>query len=301
PKLLDFGIAKGLPGDVAAAGATAGAETQPGARLLTPEYASPEQVLGQTLTTASDVYSLGVLLFELVTGHRPYELDGLRPSQVEQLVCEEEPAPARQQAQARGVAPTWGDDLDVILAMALRKEPGRRYASAEQLAGDVDRYLRQLPVIARKDSVPYRAAKFVRRNRLGVATAALVLTVLLAAVAVTSHQARVAERERARAEAGLASAQQQRERAEEVAGFLVDLFEINDPGRARGETVTAREVLDQGAARIGWQLRDRPQLRTTLMTTIGRVYRQLGLLEASEGLLEEALEIRRRDFDEGAP
>ncbi|MEM8995032.1 MAG: serine/threonine-protein kinase [Acidobacteriota bacterium] len=309
PKLLDFGIAKGLPGDEPAGAGAApssvedrpGAETRPGARLLTPEYASPEQVLGQTLTTASDVYSLGVLLFELVTGHRPYDLEGLRPSEIERVVCEAEPAPARRQARDRGAAPTWGEDLDVILAKALRKEPERRYASAEQLAGDVDRYLRQLPVIARKDSLSYRARTFVRRNRFGVATAALVLAVLLSAVVVTRQQARVAERERARAEASLAAAQAQRERAEEVAGFLVDLFEINDPGRSRGETVTAREVLDQGAARIGWQLRERPQLRTTMMTTIGQVYRKLGLLEASEGLVEEALEIRRRDFDEGAP
>ncbi|MEO1365636.1 MAG: serine/threonine-protein kinase, partial [Acidobacteriota bacterium] len=303
PKLLDFGIAKDLPGDEPAVGDVtgAGAETRPGARLLTPEYASPEQVLGRTLTTASDVYSLGVLLFELVTGRRPYDLEGLRPSEVERVVCEVAPAPARQQARDRGVKTTWGEDLDVILAKALRKEPERRYASAEQLAGDVDRYLRQLPVIARRDSVAYRATTFVRRNRFGVATAALVLAVLLAAVVITRQQARVAERERARAEANLASAQAQRERAEEVAGFLVDLFEINDPGRSRGETVTAREVLDQGAARIGWQLRERPQLRTTMMTTIGRVYRKLGLLDASEGLVEEALEIRRRDFDEGAP
>ncbi|MEM1182283.1 MAG: serine/threonine-protein kinase [Acidobacteriota bacterium] len=304
PKLLDFGIAKGLAVDrhkVAGADSGGGAETLPGAGLLTPEYASPEQVLGQPLTTASDVYSLGALLYELVTGRRPYALEGLRPSQVEAVVCELVPPPARERAADGGLAPDWGGDLDLILAMALRKEPDRRYASVEQLAGDIDRYLREMPVIARRDSLPYRAVKFVRRNRLGVLVALTVLTILLGAVAVTSHQARVAERERARAEASLELAQEERERAEEVADFLVDLFEINDPGRARGESVTAREVLDQGARRLRWQLRNRPELRTLMLSTIGRVYRQIGLLDASETLIEETLSVRRRDLDADSP
>ncbi|MEM8933758.1 MAG: serine/threonine-protein kinase, partial [Acidobacteriota bacterium] len=288
PKLLDFGIAKVLHGDTPAVFATdTPTLTRPGTRLLTPEYASPEQVLGRPLTTASDVYSLGVLLFELLTGERPYRIDDPRPSEIERVVCGVEPERPRDVLWRRDERPLWGEDLDTIVAMALRKEPERRYASVEQLAEDLRRYSGDLPVLARRDSLGYRTTKFFRRHRVPVVAAALVLTTLLTAVVVTTFQARVAEHES--------------ERAEMVADFLVDLFEISDPSRSRGATVTAREVLDQGARRLGWQLRDRPLLRTTLMTTIGRVYRQLGLLDASDELLTEALDVRRRDLPEGAP
>ncbi|MEM8933230.1 MAG: serine/threonine-protein kinase, partial [Acidobacteriota bacterium] len=266
PKLLDFGIAKVLHGDapeVLADGART--LTRPGMRPLTPEYASPEQVLDQPLTTGSDVYSLGVLLYELITDERPYTIDDPRPTEIERIVCTVEPERPRVIARRRGERPAWGEDLDNIVAMALRKEPERRYASVEQLSEDLRRYLLDLPVLARRDSVGYRTVKFFRRHRVPVIAAALVLATLIAAVVVTSRQARVADRERQRAEANLAlaeeqrqSAEEQRRSAEEVADFLVELFEISDPSRSRGATVTAREVLDQGAKSLGWDLRDRP-------------------------------------------
>ncbi len=159
PKLLDFGIAKVLAGDEETTGAAAEPTAEPtltGARLLTPEWASPEQVRGEPLSTASDVYSLGLLLYLLATGERAYQVDPRRPAELERVVCEVEPRD-----------PGRGDDLDPVILTALRKEPARRYASAEQLGEDVRRYLENLPVLARKDTALYRAGKFVRRHRLG--------------------------------------------------------------------------------------------------------------------------------------
>jgi eukaryotic-like serine/threonine-protein kinase len=223
PKLLDFGIAKMLDPN-----AVAGAPepTMSMFRMLTPGYASPEQIKGEEITTASDVYSLGVLLFEMLTGHRPYQTSGRAPHEVSQAICEFQPerpstAVRRTQTQdasgkpvevsplpvsevregsAEKLSKRLRGDLDNIVLMALRKEPNRRYASVEQFATDIRHHLENLPVRASKDTLRYRATKFVRRHKVGVvATAAVVLT-LLAGMAITIHEARVARAERTRAE-----------------------------------------------------------------------------------------------------
>lgn len=298
PKLLDFGIAKVLDEDVDDAGPDQPVTlTGPGMRLLTPEYASPEQMLGQPLTTGSDVYSLGVLLHEMLVGNRPYEIDRQSPSQIEQVVCRQDPErPSQAHRRLLGSKAPWDPDLDNIVGMTLRKEPERRYASALQLSEDIRNYLEDLPVVARADSVGYRMGKFARRHRVAVSAAMIVLITLVTAVALTSHQAGVARQERARAEQSLVVAQQERAEAErerrrsdEVADFMIEIFEVSDPSKSRGDSVTAREVLDEGARRIRWQLQDNPTLRTTLMTTMGRVYRQLDLYDAAERLLEDAI------------
>jgi serine/threonine protein kinase len=229
-KLLDFGIAKVVSQGDSGAQSTA---TQLG--LMTPDYASPEQFRGETVTTATDVYSLGVVLYELLTDALPYDLTGLRLDQMLKVVCETEPTRPSQAAAGRATGasdlqtrPLTGDaddaaaaarpahtaisrpavrnpqslrgDLDNIVLKALRKEPERRYESVEQFAEDIRRHLEELPVSARPDTFAYRASKFVRRNRVGVVAASLVFLALVAGILGTGYQARVARRERARAE-----------------------------------------------------------------------------------------------------
>lgn len=216
PKLLDFGVAKLLRPD-ASAGVTV---TAAGVGPLTPEYASPEQVRGLPVTTATDVYALGAILFELLTGTRAQRIDTLTPQEIDRVVCETQPPRPSTLARAAG-KPRLNSDLDNIVAMAMRKERERRYSSVEQLGGDIRRYLEGRPVGARQDSLSYRAGKFVRRNRWGVAAAGLLLATLLGGVTVSVAQARraeaarqVAELRRQEAEALRKSAEAERARAE---------------------------------------------------------------------------------------
>lgn len=309
-KLLDFGIAKVLNPEMSGQPIN---PTLTAVRLMTPEYASPEQVRGQSVTTASDVYSLGVLLYELLTGHRPYQMTSRAPHEIMRVVCESEPTrPSTIIAQTRRVVAHDGSevvlkpetlsrkretepgklrreltgDLDNIVLMALRKEPQRRYGSVEQLSEDIRRHLEGLPVIAREDTFKYRAGKFVRRNKAAVTAAVLFAALLLIFLGTTLVQARRIARERDRAE-------RERVKAEQVSGFLVNLFRVNDPGAARGSQVTAREILDQGADKIRAELKDQPETQATLLHTIGQVYYSLGLYERSAALLEDALQQRR--------
>ena len=297
PKLLDFGIAKVLdqdPGDDTEPVAQSPELTVTGNLLLTPEFASPEQVRAEVLTTASDVYSLGVLLYILITGQPPYQLDRRRASEIERVVCGVEPE--RPSAVARrspeGAAPGWnprsgGDDLDNIVGMALRKEPERRYVSAAELSEDLRRYLQDLPVKARPDSFQYRMGKFVRRNRIPVAAACLVALTLAAAVLVTLWQARIAVHER--------------EKAEKVTEVLVETFDVSDPYHALGQTITAREILDRSALRIRRELPDNPELRSALLGTMGRVYKNLSLYDSAAELLDEAMLSGRQSLGEDHP
>jgi non-specific serine/threonine protein kinase/serine/threonine-protein kinase len=189
PKLVDFGIAKlltsGAEGDAAPA-----ATMVP---VMTPEYASPEQVKGLTVTTASDVYSLGVLLYELLAGRRPYEVQSQSLTAIVKAVCETEPVAPSEAAQGRNRATLRGD-LDTIALKALRKEPERRYQSARELSEDLRRHLEGRPVTARADTIGYRAGKFVRRNRVAVTAALLIAASLIGGIVTTTSQARLAER-----------------------------------------------------------------------------------------------------------
>ncbi len=304
PKLLDFGIAKVLVADpdttdtatatdTLATADLASTLTRPGARVLTPEYASPEQIEGRPLTTATDVYSLGVLLYLLISGERPYRFADPPWSDIERVVLETQPEPP----SARGGRERWRrrdqDDLDTVVLQALRKQPERRYASVEQLSEDLRCYLTGQPVSARKDTFGYRVRRFVARHRLPVATAALIFLTLISAVVATAWQAQVAREQRQLAE-------RQRTRAERVAGFLEGLFEDASPYKSLESNLSARQILARGAQRLSSELAADPELQSTLAATLGRVHREMNLFDEAEDLLQTALELRRKLDGEGA-
>ncbi len=287
-KLLDFGIAKLLaPG----AADFAAPPTRTALRLMTPEYASPEQVRGDAITTASDVYQLGLILFELVTGRRAHGVSGLSTADAERVVCET-PAPrpstsvvgsdtaaGRRRRELRG-------DLDNIIGMALAKEPDRRYGSMGELADDLTRYRQGRPVLARGRSWRYRAGKFLVRHRAPLAAAAVVLLALASIIAFYSLRL-AAERDRAQREAATATA---------VAEFVTGLFRSSDPQQGGGANLQAREILARGAARIDVDLAAQPDVRTRMMDVMGGIYRSLGLNQEAIPLLERALEARMTEL-----
>jgi serine/threonine-protein kinase len=300
-KLLDFGIAKLLVADGAADARTATVE-----RLMTPLYASPEQVRGEAISTATDVYALGVLLNDLLTGRDPYLLTTREPSEIVRAILEREPQPpsaavllgdeVADRAQARGsvvarLVRRLRGDLDTIVLTALQKEAGRRYGTAEQLEADVRRHLAGLPVTARPDSRLYRAQKFVRRNRIGVGLAAGVALLVLAFAVVTAVQS-----VRIRAQADRIAVE--RDRAEQVSTYLAGLFQTSDPFAGGGARLTARQILDSGATRIDRELASQPEARAQMLFEMGRAYFGLGVRDRARRFVETSLAIRRRTSSE---
>jgi len=316
-KLLDFGIVKLLPG---ASRETANL-TRTAQQVMTPAYASPEQVLGRPVTTSSDVYSLGIVLYELLTGHLPYRLRTSSPRELLEVVCEQEPtrpsaavgqtveeegpdgaprvllspkavATARQSSPER-LRRRLSGDLDLILLMTLRKEPERRYASVEALAEDIRRYLEGLPVSARDDSFGYRTGRFIRRHTLGVTVGAAIVLLLSAGLASTWIQMRVASSERDRAQA-------EAEKARAVTGFLQDMLASADPGEL-GRDVTVAEVLDQASLDLGPRLATAPDVEAAVRSTIGTTYRGLGRYEQAEIQHQLSLDLVRQVHGDDHP
>lgn len=313
PKLLDFGIAKML--DDRELMHTM-AVTQEDVRVMTPDHASPEQVRGDMISTASDIYVLGVLLYELLCGYKPFALHGKRLAELERAICEEfPPTPsavitvAARQADS-GIADVAAQrsisvaklrrelsgDLENIVTMAMRKEPERRYSSAEQMAGDVERYLQGLPVIARADSWGYRTGKFVRRHPLSVAASATFVAVLIGFTATVYLQSLRIEKARGVAEAQRMVAESERERAEAVSTFLIDSFKVVDPFTQGGNSISARQILDNGATRITHELSNQPAIKAAVLDTIGSAYLGLGLPDEAQPLIEQGLSVRRALF-----
>ncbi len=296
PKLLDFGIAKLL--DSASDGAATAAPLT--MRALTPEYASPEQVRGDPITTASDVYSLGVLLYELLAGRRPYDLDSRRPDDIVRAVCDTDPAPPSGAAigpAADSLRRRLRGDLDTIVLKAMQKDPRRRYGSPDQLSEDIRRHLDGRPVGARRDTVAYRAAKFVRRNRAGVATAVVVLASLVGGLATTMWQARVAQAQRARAERRFAEVRSL------ATSFLFELHDAiaNLPGSTPARSLLVRRALNSLDG-LAMEAQGDPTLQRDLAMAYERVGRVQGNsynsnLGDTKGALEsyrKSLEIRER-------
>jgi len=278
-KLLDFGIAKLLDPEQADED-TARTDLQ----ALTPEFAAPEQILGTPISTATDVYSLGVLLYRLLTGERPYDVRGKTPAEVERIVCVDMPprpsdrVPAALRRRIRG-------DLDLIIMTALQKTEQRRYQSPAALAEDLRRFQRGRAILARPDSASYRFRKFAGRHRAGVALATLVLFGLTAGASrerVLRHRAEVQARK----------AEVQARKASDVERFLVSVFDVADPDSWRepdGGRITARELLDRGATRVDSQLAGQPEVQAELRSVLGRVYTNLGLYDKAAPLLERSL------------
>jgi serine/threonine protein kinase/tetratricopeptide (TPR) repeat protein len=299
PKIIDFGIAKALDEPL-----TEGAELTGMRAIGTPAYMSPEALAGGgDADTRSDVYSLGVVLYELLVGVRPHQAGGgavvdqvevsaIRPEapRPSTRISSLDAATASQVAKRRGLDPAelakrvrW--DLDWIVMKAIADEPDRRYDSAAELAADILRHLRHEPVTATPPSLRYRAGKFVRRNRAAVAATVLVAVALILGIVGTSVGLVQARRQAERAD-------REAEAARQVSSFMTDLFEVSDPGEARGNEVTARELLDKGAERISSELADQPLLRARMMRSIGDVYGKLGLYQQASPLLEEAVALQ---------
>jgi serine/threonine-protein kinase len=311
PKLLDFGIAKILGADSSSPEPEATSTT---GRFLTPEYASPEQISGRAITTATDVYSLGVILYRLLTGRRPYDVARSSPGDVERTICETEPlkpstailqdlsAPgfigsagtvmtAEQVSRVRGETPRQlrkrlSGDLDTIVLKALRKEPGARYTSVEQLSDDIERHLLGLPVLARRPISAYRLAKFCRRHTAFVVGTAAVVFSLTAGLVGTIWQARAASAERDRS-------RQAQLKSERLSTFLQEMLASADPGR-EGRQVTVREVLDKAAAKLEEEPPGDPEWEAAMRITLGSTYQGLGLFEAAGLHLEQAIRLRER-------
>ena len=280
PKLLDFGIAKLLDPD----------DTEPltraEARIMTPEYASPEQLSGQPITTATDVYGLGMILYRLMADALPFDLGSRTSPEIRDIVCHTEPVLPSRAVAAAGQperASRLRGDLDNVIMMALRKDPQRRYATVKELADDIRNYRADQPVRARGDGWAYRTGKFLRRHRAAAAAVAVVVGAI-AAQTVFYTQRLAEERD---------TAVRERQVAENTTEFLVDLFEVSDPATARGETVTAREILDRGAVRIREELTDGDDVRARMLQTMGRVYERLGLYDDARELMEEAVLLNR--------
>ncbi|MEP6548006.1 MAG: serine/threonine-protein kinase [Gammaproteobacteria bacterium] len=307
PKLLDFGIAKLL--DERQAGNHTLAVTHADIRVMTPDHASPEQVKGQVITTSSDVYVLGVLLYKLLAGTGPFFIASMRLSEIERAICEKDPPlpssavstdateEAISIAEARGVSAKRlrriiRGDLDNIVLMAMRKEPGRRYSSSQQMASDIQRYLEGKPVIARRDTMSYRTTKFVRRHWLPVAASVSVVFLILAFATTTYIQSVRIAAERDRVAEQRSVAERERSRAEEVSSFLVNLFKLSDPEENRGNQVTARELLDSGAKRLQAELKDQPETKAALLSTVGAVYDSLGQYQDALPILKESLQLQ---------
>ena len=277
-KLLDFGVAKLLetPEDEGL--------TQTGGAPHTPQYAAPEQLVGGAITTATDVYALGLILYELLTDHRAYELAGLAPADLRPLVATTMPDRPSTRVGDTSLARTLRGDLDTIVLKAIAKEPERRYASAEALAADIQRYLDGLPIHARPDAVSYRVGKFCRRHLGGVVAASIALVAVLGGAGVALWQAQEARAEAAKADA--------------VSTFMVEMVGAASPTE-EGRDVRVADLLDRAVAQLDsadQSERQAPEIEAALRQSIGSTYRGLGLWDEAQVQLKAALDLYERQL-----
>ena len=283
-KLLDFGIAKVLQS--AEHNVNVGL-TATGVGLMTPDYASPEQVNGASITAASDIYQLGLLLYEIVTGKQAYRVRSTSPSEVQQLVCETDPPSPSEVAgdsvRAEVTARALKGDIDAIVMKALRKEPQLRYASTQAMAADIEAFLQGRPVSASQGTSGYRLRKFIRRNRVPVAALSLVLASLVAGLTVALWQADVAR-------AAAAEARAEASKATAVTQFLQEVLSQADPLESGGNP-TVREALDNAEEFIGDRFADLPEVEAAVRRTLGWTELSLGQPQKAADNLELAYEL----------
>jgi serine/threonine-protein kinase len=285
-KLLDFGIAK-LLGDQTASDPEV---TLAYGRIMTPEYASPEQVRGERVTAATDIYSLGAVMYQLLTGQRAHRFEKFTAAEIERVVCSTDPeAPSHAVRALRTPErprPALASDLDTIVLKALQKDPARRYASAEAMLEDLRRFRTGRPLLARPDSFRYRAGKFVGRHRVAVAGALIVMLALIAGVASTMWQAREARLEAAR--------------ADRVKRFLIDLLRQADPNVTQGKEFSVRQLLERGTQQVDSQLAHEPEVAAELYEVLGNTYAHLDLVAQADTLHRKGLAVARRIYGPGS-
>ena len=293
-KILDFGLARITEEDVAATQVT-----EIGVIKGTLPYMSPEQARGEvdSIDVRTDVYALGVILYELLTRQRPYKVDTGSLLSAVRIICEETPRPLAENWHA---TMRLDPDLATITATALEKDADRRYSSAQAFGDDVGRFLSSQPIQARPPSTVYLVKKLIARRKALFATlAAAMLLLVVAAIALSVLYVR-SEANLVRALDAEQSARREAETARRTSDFLVGLFQSSDPEMTRGETVTAREVIDEGAARLDKELANEPLMQARLMFTISQVYRSLGLFDKAATLAEKSLSIRRANLPAGS-
>ncbi len=285
PRLLDFGIARLL----AANDSDASVATQTQARVMTPGYAAPEQLVGETVGVAADVYALGAMLHELLAGRRPYADDGETPAAIALAQARGEPPPMSHGPTRAGGVPAirLRGDLDLIVATALRHDPERRYLGAAALADDLRRHLDGRPLLAQRDRRGVRLRKFVSRHRVAVPAVALAAIALVATAVYASLQS--------------LDARHQAQRAESVRAFLLGLFEQADPDRGGGRSLSARDLIDAGARRVRHDLGGDPDTRIELLGVVGNLYASLGDSAAAADVHATRLAAAQRQYPTGDP
>ncbi|MEJ2613786.1 MAG: serine/threonine-protein kinase [Ignavibacteriaceae bacterium] len=306
PKLLDFGIAKLLNSSEGQTNLT-----RTGFRVMTLEYASPEQLKGVQITTSTDIYSLGVVLYELLTGSFPYKFNNTLPYEVERVICTTEPekpstavrktiekfhkgknnillSSGFENKNYKKVRRRLAGDIDNIVLKAMQKEPYRRYSSVEQFSEDINRHLTGLPIIARRNSIGYRSKKFYERHRVGVTASVIILLLIIAGAVGIVYQSKVAadERDKAQIEAV---------KVEKINSFLQDMLSSADPYE-KGKDVKVVEILDNASKKIDSTLKGQPEIEAELRTTIGRTYEDLGIYKKAETQYKKAFKIRKSLF-----